>query len=601
MAGSNTSTVKLILVAVGLGVAGALLAMLYLNAKEAQLREQLRPKSEPIGVVVAARDLVKGDILDANTLSVRPIPRDYVSNLAVMPGDFEKVEGLVLQQNLAAGKQLLHTFLGQEFPLDFSDTIQEKRRAMTIQVDEINSFSGLLRPGNKIDLMVRMDGAIGSSGKEVTPVLERIEVIATGRDAAYDYEEKIRLLRGGFGVNPEQNYTTLTLNVTPSEAALLSIAQDRGDIIALLRNRDDDSGFGFTSIDRDNIAENAAALAAKAELRAQASTLSDSIVVGEDGILRTRDGKVLANQNLIIGADGSIRTKSGIDLASRGLSINEKGEIVDSNGNVIDPDDLIIAADGTLMTKDGTILDGGKVTMLAGGLTQDENGVITAADGTVLIGATLNEDGMLVLADGTIVDPDDVVINSDGTVSTRDGKLLAGVTSAKSLGKLTQREDGTIVLADGTIITGATLDKDGHLVLADGTVVNPNDVIVNSDGSLGTKDGVLLAGVSASKTLGKLVQRADGTIVLADGTVITGATLDKDGNLVLADGTVVDPSKVSIDSQGRLVTQDGLVLAGVRAQAGSSIASEVTTSVDYIVGGVSKDGVATVNKVPLAE
>jgi pilus assembly protein CpaB len=533
MANSNKSSIKLIVIALVLGIVGALLAMFYLNAKEAQLREQLRPKSQPISVVVAARDLVKGDVLNTNTLSVRSIPSSFVSNLAVLPADFESVEGKVLQVNLAAGKPLLNSFMGTDFPLDFSDTIIEKRRAMTIQIDELNSFTGLLRPGNKIDLFVLAEASTINAdvdSKVIIPVLESVDVISTGKDTANDYEEKIRLLRGGVGAQPQQNFTTITIDVTPKQAAVLSLAQESGDIIALLRNRVDLSGSGFTIMDKSSILVNALELVAEAEQPAQANQLNGNIVMGEDGVFRTRDGKVLANQNLVIGADGSIRTKSGIDLASRGLSINENGEIVTADGRVIDPDDLIVLADGTLMTKYGVILGGPSVQTLAGGLTVLEDGTILAADGTVITGATLDENGNLVLADGTVVNPSDVVINSDGTMSTRDGQLLAGVSAATPPeGSPTMLANGTVRLADGTIISGATIDSGGNIVLADGTIVNPDDVVVNADGSISNKDGTLLAGLSVERTGG------------------------------------------------------------------------FTGTVDFIVGGVSSNSIAEVNKVPVAE
>jgi pilus assembly protein CpaB len=703
MAKSNKSSIKLIVIAIVLGVVGALLAMLYLNAKEAQLRAQLEPVSNSIGVVVASRNLVKGDILDSSTLSVRPIPRDFVSNLAVLPADFDKLEGKVLQVNLAAGKPLLNTFIGDEFPLDFSDTIVEKRRAMTIQIDEINSFTGLLRPGNKIDLFVlgKLNSTNSNAGdsKVVQPVLENIEVLATGKDTANDYEEKIRLLRGGMGANPQQNFTTITINVTPKQAAILSLALDEGDIIALLRNRQDISGSGFAIIDKSSILDNALKLVVEGERRKQADQLSNNIVVDKDGVLRTRDGKALANQDLVIGADGSIRTKSGIDLASRGLSINENGEIVTADGSVVNPDDLIILADGTLMTKDGVILDGPRVQTLAGelksstdgvvvngriieGATLDKNGNLVLADGTVVDpedivfnadgtvskkdgtllagvtagavvidgniveGATLDENGNLVLADGTVVDPDDIVFNADGTVSRKDGTLLAGVTAGAVVidGKIVKgaildengmlvladgtvvnpddivfnadgtvsRKDGTliaglsteipsVVAANGTVIKGATLDENGNIVLADGTVVNPDDVVINSDGTVSTRDGTLLAGLSAETPPDDSpTMLADGSVRLADGTIINGATIDKDGNLVLADGTVVNPSDIVVKADGSITTKNGQTLAGLIVTADPSLAM-FTGTIDYIVGGVSKDGVAEVQKVPVAE
>ena len=616
---ANKKNMTLLAIAVGLGVLGAFLAMLYLNAREAELRELLKPKSLPIDVVVASRDLVKGDVLDGSTLSVRQIPSDFVSLQAIRPNQFDAIAGKILQENLASGKPLLRSFIGDEFPLDFSDTIEEKRRAMTIQVDEINSFSGLLRPGNRIDLMVNMAASSGS-GKQVVPVLENVEVLSTGRETAYDYEEKVRLLRGGVGVRPEQNFTNVTVNVTPREGALLAIAQDTGDVIALLRNRRDESGSGFTQVGNDNIEQNAVQLAQQAEIRAASKsisnsivasyddTLSKSIVVGDDGILRTADGVALANQDLQIAPDGSIKTKNGIDLAGTGLTINDKGELVTADGKVVDPDELTLNEDGEIVMSDGTVLERKQVLKTADGVVLANQDLIIDADGTIRTkdgidlsgrGLTINDQGELVTADGKVVDPNDLIVTPDGNLMTADGVVLEGDKVSKISG-LTQRADGTIVAADGTEISGATLTDDGKLLLADGTIVNPEDVVIGKDGKVMGKDGQQLAGVTAIKTLGTLTQNPDGSVTTADGSVISGATLNDQGQLVLDDGTVIDPDDVKVLADGTIVSRaTGAALEGLIAQ--SLTESSGFRFVDYIVGGAGKDGVALVNQIPVEE
>ena len=501
----NKKTVMLLVVALALGLAGAGLSMLYLNAREAQLREALKPKSQPIAVVVASRDLVKGDKLNSSTLSIRRIPSEYVDPNALTPDEFDSVDGEVLVQNLAKGKPLLKSFIGREFPLDFSDTIPEQRRAMTIQVDEINSIAGLIRPGNRVDLFVNLPASAfddgkeqtsGSPGNQILPVLENVEVLATGQSTARDYEEKVRLLRGGVMAQPDTHFTNLTLNVTPKEAALLAMSLDKGDLLALLRNRKDTGGSGFVKVSTDTISSHAQQLATAAAIRAAASKADGRLVVGKDGVIRTKDGKVLANQNLIVGEDGTIMTKDGVVLSGRGLRVNDKGQLVTADGKVVDPDNLMLTADGRLITKDGTVL-AGSATRSAGGVTQTADGTVVTGSGLVLNGAKLNKDGKLVLADGTVVDPDDVVIRADGTVMTKDGKVLAGVKAGQLAGKLRTDENGNVVTANGAVLRGAKLNKDGKLVLADGSVVDPDDVIVNADGTVTRKDGTLLAGVSA--------------------------------------------------------------------------------------------------------
>ncbi|MCP3666466.1 MAG: Flp pilus assembly protein CpaB [Gammaproteobacteria bacterium] len=433
MATSNKKTLALFVIALILGGAGAGLATLYLSNREAELRDLLTPKHEMVAVVVAKRDLVKGDTLGADTLAVREIPNKYLDNNAVRPNQFDSIDGQVLIQNLGGGKPLLHSYVGREFPLDFSDTIPEKRRAMTIQVDEINSIAGLVRPGNRVDLFVNLPPGADPTGEqesnEVVPVLENVEVLATGKDAARDYEEKVRLLRGGIGVRPDQSYTTLTLNVTPKEGALITIALDKGDIMAMLRNRKDIGGSGFTKVSADTVKSHARALRAQDSARQSAAQLRGNLVVGDDGIIRTKDGRVLAHQDFIVAEDGTIMTKDGIVLSGRGLTVNEDGELVDASGNIIDPSKIMVAADGTVMTTDGRVLGGAKAGRLAGRLHTDSEGNIVTESGITIKGANLNEDGMLVLADGTIVDPDDVIINPDGTISTKDGQLIAGLSA----------------------------------------------------------------------------------------------------------------------------------------------------------------------------
>jgi pilus assembly protein CpaB len=658
----DKKNLSLLAIALGLGAAGVGLSTLYLKARESDLIEALRPKSPPVAVVVASRDLVKGDKLDGSTLSVREIPSEYVDQNAVTPDQFANIEGEVIIQNLDSGKPLLHSFVGREFPLDFSDTIPEKRRAMTIQIDETNSFSGLLRPGNRVDIFVNVppDAAAeggAKGGNEIMPVLENVEVLATGRDSARDYEEKVRLLRVGYAeAMLDQGYTTITLNVTAKEAALLTLAMDKGDLLALLRNRKDIGGSGFTGITRESLKQQARELAAQSSLKARADQLDKAGVFrGEDGLLRTQDGKVLANQDLVLGDDGRLMTKGGIDLSGRGLSLDANGNLVTADGKIVNPDELVVGADGSLMTKDGTILGGSK-TQSAGKLMALKDGTVVTENGIALAGAKLNAEGKLVLADGSVVNPEDVIIRADGTVMTRDGKVLEGVKAGKAMGDIKRDKDGNLVTADGTVITGATLSKDGKLVLADGTVVDPQDVIVGADGSLMTKDGKRLEGVTTSKPMGKVYTDKDGNLVTADGTVIKGAKLREDGKLVLADGsvvdpqdvlvnadgslstkpslqvdgvhvredgkwvlkdgTVVDPNEVSIQPDGSVITKDGKVLEGVSArrvsktldgvsadftQARQAAAGGLGYEIDYIVGGLSSDGVLNVQKLPVQE
>ena len=143
--------------AIGFGIIAALLAMFYLNTREAQLKAQYeQDKAKQVMVVVATADLRKGQEITSNLFSQRPVPANFVHDDAVSPNQFNRYIGRALITNLGQGKPLLKSFLDDDFPRDFSDIIPPGKRAITITVDDVNSIGGFLRPGNRIDIFVNI-------------------------------------------------------------------------------------------------------------------------------------------------------------------------------------------------------------------------------------------------------------------------------------------------------------------------------------------------------------------------------------------------------------------------------------------------------------
>ena len=272
------SVVPLLAGAVGFGIVAAILAMLYLNAREKQLKAQYEQDRERQAMVVVANaDLRKGQEINEQYFSQRPVPIDYVHSDAVNPNDFNRYVGSALTTNLEKGKPLLKSFIDQEFPRDFSDIIPEGKRAMTITVDDVNSIGGFLRPGNRIDVFVNIPfsssgfapqliveaqeaGLLNllpdevleqipeelleaSSALEdptsllsslspsdvVIPVVQNVTVLAAGRDP---YQETLDRLRQP-QQRTESNFSNITIEVTPEQAALITLAEDKGEIISL--------------------------------------------------------------------------------------------------------------------------------------------------------------------------------------------------------------------------------------------------------------------------------------------------------------------------------------------------------------------------------
>jgi pilus assembly protein CpaB len=469
---------------------------------------------------------------------------------------------------------------------------------MTIQVDEVNAVNGFIRPGNRIDLLVTLSA--GTEGVEIAndsvmPVLENVEVLATGRDSSREYEEKMRLIQGGvMNAVPLANYTSLTINVTPEEAALVETAQDKGDLLALLRNRKDTSGSGFTEVVPGDLLSNADRLAQDAAAReAAASIESQGLVAGADGKIRTRDGVELKDPNLVLGADGQIRTRDGIVLSGRGLTVNEKGELVTADGKVVDSGNLTVAADGTVMTKDGKVLEGDKQPLLAAGKPISNEGLKVGADGTVT-----DKDGKTL--EGVTVDKNGNVI--------KDGRMLTGVRIDANGNMVDENGNPVVVTETGTVLKGMDTDANGQLVQVAGAAVSGKDLVTAADGTVTTRDGKVLEGVKLDKNGNPVDENGKPVVVTESGIVLKGATTNKKGEIVLADGTVVAAKDLRVGEDGTVSTKGGRKLAGVTADksaANPAVAGLRGKSAggryDFLAGGVSKNGVATVNSVPVAD
>ncbi|HTT07935.1 MAG TPA: Flp pilus assembly protein CpaB [Gammaproteobacteria bacterium] len=638
--------------AVFFGLFAALLSVIYLKSREAAIRESLaHPESAPVAVVVAKTDLPKGMAISKNNVAVREIPQDYVHPDAVAPGDFGQVAGKLLTQPLAAGKPLLKSFISTEIARDFSDTLIEGRRAVTIQVDEVNSIGGLMRPGNHVDIFAKLPmryagfeteaavvqttalSAVDAAGKlqqaaqksasgptdVIVPILQDALVLATGKEPYKEFEDQLANERPR---DRERNFSTLTLDVTPRQAGLLKSAADKGDLIAVLRRRDDRSGIDFTGILPTDIFRNATELARSAAARSTARS-ADGVTVDADGKIVTRDGIAVSDPDVVM-KDGKLVTKDGVDLSGLGLTVNDKGQLVTRDGRVVNAKDIIVSKDGTIMTKDGRILNPGTegVRVTADGFVITKDGKVMTKDGVVLSGVTVTADGKVVTADGRVLKADEISLQADGSIKTKDGKILAGVTGAldpyraESLRQAVVTKEGGVVLPDGTVITagalaqaGLTVNDKGQLVTADGRVVDPKDLVVTEDGTVKTREGAVLASAGGARvTADGFIITKDGKIMTKDGIVISGngVHVTEDGRVVTADGRVLKADEIKLSSTGVVMTKDGKVIAGVTGnrdtaalQAALQSATAAGTGIDLIVGGNSQDGVAKVGSLPL--
>ena len=221
----NRSSVML-LFAVLAGLFAAWAARQHIQGRVALLESQARvPEVERI---VAASDIPAGTRLDTSHLAIRRFPQSVVASDSLMPARFSELEGMLVRSPLVAGDAVLPVHVQRQQLSAFSTTLISGRRAITMPVDAINSVSGLLQPGDLIDLYVSFE----YQRRRITaPLLQGVLVLATGMETqAMSNEERASTSY------VDQGYTTVTLDVAPEDAVKLVAARQSGTITAILRN-----------------------------------------------------------------------------------------------------------------------------------------------------------------------------------------------------------------------------------------------------------------------------------------------------------------------------------------------------------------------------
>ncbi len=206
----------------------------YIDETIANEKARLVPRQETVQVVVARTDLRGGDQVSADTMAVRAIPKDFVPSTAIRPERFEALVGSRLSTSMRSGEPLLAGLVDGGEVSTFSTKVRAGIRALTIAVDEINSISGMLQPGDRIDLLwsikpTQTTPGSGPRAELTAPLMQDLLVLATGRQVRP---------AGADGTAP-RTFTAITVEVSPDQAQKLVVAQRNGKLTATLRNPND--------------------------------------------------------------------------------------------------------------------------------------------------------------------------------------------------------------------------------------------------------------------------------------------------------------------------------------------------------------------------
>jgi pilus assembly protein CpaB len=217
----NTRRVTLLL-AILLALGTGWLTLNYING----LKNSTLANNTPRDVLVAAVDIPARTTITPNMLRATQLPTSAVERDALTaPGDASGQLSLI---TIPAGSQVTASKIGRPSDVGLPVRLSPGKRAVSIQIDKVKGISGLLEPGDRVDILAIPP----RSGNEpqlprTAAILRGILVLAVGASTETTSATP----------SPDyQNSTTVTLEVTPQQADLLASADANTTLRLALRS-----------------------------------------------------------------------------------------------------------------------------------------------------------------------------------------------------------------------------------------------------------------------------------------------------------------------------------------------------------------------------
>lgn len=233
--------VKKIMLLVGALVIAAVTAIMAKNmfagAGAEQAQAAAATPAVPVGpkVLVARKDLPVGTIIDAESLTFQPWPKEMTQSAYYTEGapdaDMSKLLGTVVRYPVTAGQPMTRgALVGPNDRGFLAAALGPGMRAITVPVNSSTGVAGFVFPGDRVDMVLTQDVQGGGDGpplKVSETIVRNMRVLATDqRTDQKDADGKVSV----------KTFTTVTLEATPRIAEKIAVAQSMGQLSLALRS-----------------------------------------------------------------------------------------------------------------------------------------------------------------------------------------------------------------------------------------------------------------------------------------------------------------------------------------------------------------------------
>lgn len=208
---------------------------------------------QSVQVLKAKKDINESETLTELSVGLESIPKKFLEPGAIaFEGEptedtiksLKAINGTVALVPIKKGEQIGYTKITEPgIRTGLAPQVAPGRRAIAINVSEATAVSKLIKPGDRVDVIVVFDAGGGKENKISKTILQDVVILSTGRNITNNIariiendgsKERIKNL------NEDASYSTVTVEADPLQAQQLALLLS-GDsqLVLTLRNNDD--------------------------------------------------------------------------------------------------------------------------------------------------------------------------------------------------------------------------------------------------------------------------------------------------------------------------------------------------------------------------
>ncbi len=244
------------------------LAYIYLQQREQSIKNELtaqnkRKESVLVSVVVPKVDAAINTVFNGQIFVSRSIEEDLVYPDTILAKDFPAMEGQKLARAVLRGRPVRLSDLQVPEVNDVASVVPTGSRAMTIEIVNLNSIAQTLRPNHRVDIFLMSKAPKPEKGQievdektleQASLFMQNLVILATGQqfmDVSAPNDRNAQMTRPGevAGANiKDKSFDSVTLLVSPKEAARLLVGQKMGTYRVVLRGTKDSEPLSLATL-----------------------------------------------------------------------------------------------------------------------------------------------------------------------------------------------------------------------------------------------------------------------------------------------------------------------------------------------------------------